>query len=1579
MSWLTSWWRKDEKKDNQEEEKKKESIVKYIKKKKEYRDEDDEPSCDIIEYPDKGIVENVYNGPNPSWNENTPIPNWFIYSEKDLDPVPGQDLPRKIYYAYILYREISDITGYKITIQNMAVNQGKQLYDPKTNVAYYNNMMTYQQVGGHGSGTKDIGNNYEQHIKVYIKQDTIASIGASLAFKMSTVGTTGEIYYKVVFDTEKVIDTDYFTNNTSFIVDPIIVNRFVRPNALCKYRTYSLNIVASGKFPSYFYENYLPLSNKWVYAYDDPFDGDSIPNGKVLTTDQLDGVNRNKTHHIDSINNTWYDNTITVESTLDLLYNRDINFDYFKNVYIKTVKLSTYYRGMKLPFKYWDRGVLTDSIIEWNSDAYADVVDVKWNEEDHILEIYFKEQEDNFLDPYINSSNNLNLSLAHTNVFPIDESFAEEVMKAVTYESETGVTPPVSIIVNSVTKRIDNNEFNFSFYTTSPTKVGIRYKTGTGNIFRPTDITYSIKDINCIKNGELTISEINDVQQIVFVNNDLIYENLYLTNLKSSTTHLANNVNLIVKGDITEIYENFPSGVDTINEAPVPGEYLESESYMDLSAVTNVELTKFGELDNGKFTSQKIYLTKIIVNESNKTKVENSEMESRNKSTIDDTYALTIVEVGEIPDEDTIVTDITFPEDKPDTVRLELDGTEPDFLNSCVSGSILTINLDNALWQTFYNDGNTKSELELYVKQMVIKDNNKNVEFFRNDVWYIHIKYGSQHVEYYSTSFTTHLGTLNITYTESESDSSIKPITYSSNGTVKAIGLQSKDSYINYIETINSINTLVIGDDNECKIGNNRITLVNDGLIPKKMYTDILPIGETEEHYVDSEGNITSSGIARLVAINEPPENEYLTYESSMNLIDVKDVSIEKFGTITGSGNQVKIDKQNVFLSSILVYANETNKKVGTAGLMSRNVMSYGRTLGDGETPNYAPTDVDYQRDDIVDSIVDNYKLFIKKQNCNNFLKSVTETDSGTGTVIKYTDVYLNQACSSSFQENSENTLRVSILYLLNEYTITFNGEENMGNLRIHYLKSNPEEGDKVDDYGYVEYVPSNPTYEVVNLYIASGEYEEDTSNLIPHPVEWTDRNGNHKVFNRTEYNGITTSISLDLKYKKDLTYVVKVLTTPYCINTLVSNQDYFCGLIVSGEIPQWVFKDLLPLPKSINADNSITITDTGKSLYMINKPLESYVGVSDSTMSEIDLTNVADLDVLNRVYLEGEKKIDSDGNDNKVFFVNKVKLLKRFEGKIDIDGDDALFQYYKGMTRNPSMVEFDEENDWALKLPECYERCEVSGTELTVKFGEYLQIDYKDENEDMIYDCLFRKLHGNLDISMKTNSNLNLDNIITLNIYLDILKYISWLDVIKLADTSVIWVIYNKNGFLETKEFGVDNIKQKINYCYLIHETYENTKELNRDNILIKPVSDALDQQNNIILHDYFFMSDNMEINHLKCTNVCQKSDPNSNEEFPEKTEVNLLISGDVTDWVNKHFKDSDKILPIMLRNGVEKETENGEYECEILSSNYEETDYFKVTSINALPAPGIGIDNSKPEDQCSLNLEDFINPPEP
>ena len=238
--------------------------------------------------------------------------------------------------------------------------------------------------------------------------------------------------------------------------------------------------------------------------------------------------------------------------------------------------------------------------------------------------------------------------------------------------------------------------------------------------------------------------------------------------------------------------------------------------------------------------------------------------------------------------------------------------------------------------------------------------------------------------------------------------------------------------------------------------------------------------------------------------INDSPvPNEYLLDQSFMNLIDDKNVDISKFGTVKKSDldpNLDVLDKQNVFLSSILVYDNEVNKKVKSAGLMSRNEQVITGGLGDGEV-NYAPTNVDLQRDDIVNKIENKTILTINEQNCNNFLKSVTKNESGTETI--YTDIYLNQECSSSFQENSKNTLRVSILYLLNEYTITFNEKENMGKLRIHYIKSNPTNEDTVDEFGYVVYVPSNPKYEVTNLYVTSGTYKDNTSNLLTfyHPL----------------------------------------------------------------------------------------------------------------------------------------------------------------------------------------------------------------------------------------------------------------------------------------------------------------------------------------------------------------------------------------------------------------------------------------------------------------------------------------------
>ena len=95
-----------------------------------------------------------------------------------------------------------------------------------------------------------------------------------------------------------------------------------------------------------------------------------------------------------------------------------------------------------------------------------------------------------------------------------------------------------------------------------------------------------------------------------------------------------------------------------------------------------------------------------------------------------------------------------------------------------------------------------------------------------------------------------------------------------------------------------------------------------------------------------------------------------------------------------------------------------------------------------------------------------------------------------------------------------------------------------------------------------------------------------------------------------------------------------------------------------------------------------------------------------------------------------------------------------------------------------------------------------------------------------------------------------------------------------------------------------------------------------------------------------------------------------NSYETLPENTEINLLVSGGIPKWLGKYFCSEDKALPIRVESG-----RNGTCKLAEPDDNTEvSADYFMITSINDMPAPGIGIDNTKSSDQCSLNLEDFM-----
>lgn len=576
--------------------------------------------------------------------------------------------------------------------------------------------------------------------------------------------------------------------------------------------------------------------------------------------------------------------------------------------------------------------------------------------------------------------------------------------------------------------------------------------------------------------------------------------------------------------------------------------------------------------------------------------------------------------------------------------------------------------------------------------------------------------------------------------------------------------------------------------------------------------------------------------------------------------------------------------------------------------------------------------------------------------------------------------LYLDRDCSTKFRSSLNNY--TNLLLYVNRMETTENiyfSKDFITSIHIYYYDGN------IDN----EYVSEPKVY-------SNSNFKTKIENLY-HAIVISGYFYPENYFNENKIIQVLES-GYDL---------VDIINNVYCTGRKVTGNGRLIrsqkiNLFVNGEIPTWVFKEVLPLQEEVIEEGQVKIykkyLDSNGNVYCATEPTQvsdleiiginadpgmknirfPYKGqlISPNIMiyyqgNSIDLSDIgkgaaANLDTFKRMYVK-----DEENKPKKVFHVNEVKLLKRFQEKLPIpEGTFTYFEYEDSVNKEKnSTVTWSEERDWVLDLPDCYESCELSGTELTVKFGEYLQIDYM-VGDDMVRDYLFAKLLKDnnfyLDISMKMNSNLDLDNIITLNIYLNILKYISWSNTIMLVNSHNIYIIFNKDGFLENKEISKNNIKQKINYCYLIYESEENTNTIDRNNILIKPDENIFKFDDNIRLKQYLNIYRTVTINNLKCTNIYQSS-IFIYSKFPPNTEVNLLVSGNIPLWLSKYFYSENKALPLEVKSG----DRNGF--CELVESDgsTEVTDeYFMINSINDMPAPGIGIDNTSPDNQCSMDL---------
>ena len=717
--------------------------------------------------------------------------------------------------------------------------------------------------------------------------------------------------------------------------------------------------------------------------------------------------------------------------------------------------------------------------------------------------------------------------------------------------------------------------------------------------------------------------------------------------------------------------------------------------------------------------------------------------------------------------------------------------------------------------------------------------------------------------------------------------------------------------------------------------------------------------------------------------INAPPvPGDVLEEKTCMNLINYHnstELKKEKFGS-TENGNF----HQTVFVSFILAYDTlDIRNKLDNFDLKSSNS---NMTVDKNESEDlsettYLDTQIRYERDDIVYDVKNdrrNTYLYIKREETNNFLTTREEDENGT--IIKYTDIFLDKNMSFVFRKFPYLgiSLIVEDLILTNQYKVTFNGIGEMGKLRIYYYESD-------QSTAYQSEVPGESTYLVNNLYIFSGKLKVDpdtqTKMLIPQPVDWSENDTQHHVFN---INSDTKQISIDLPVSADLEEYVSIQYL-YCINTIITNNSDLhirfpkLNLVVSGNIPQWVYEQLLPLPKLLHEDGLIDEYNNqvyGIQLYSINAP--SIYGISgvneenESIYSELDLTNLANSNSFNRIYsIDDEELMD--------FYVNKIKLLERFRGtnlpfrqvvNNEIIPTDYTFVHDLGMYLTP-MDEIEQpDEDGLLTLT----------VQIPARNGILNDLVVLNDPDD-IY------LGGSVILDLSRELQLNEGSKITQlkyqfedgiffsnDIYGGIVNFQTGIAFVGngIQPESTKVMVANPDGFFQT--WVIQNtgnlILCNIKYLYLIEteieegqENSSNIKTIVPENATSESKQGILDWENVIILNKISCSSyyGNLEgIIEYYLTNCMTSGD------LP--VFINLVIKGDIPEWLYGHLPLGENFR--LKPNG--RITHKSETDPEEEDPDWDK--YPKVVSINAIPYPGLEIDNLDADNQCSMDLSQVL-----
>ena len=613
---------------------------------------------------------------------------------------------------------------------------------------------------------------------------------------------------------------------------------------------------------------------------------------------------------------------------------------------------------------------------------------------------------------------------------------------------------------------------------------------------------------------------------------------------------------------------------------------------------------------------------------------------------------------------------------------------------------------------------------------------------------------------------------------------------------------------------------------------------------------------------------------------------------------------------------------------------------------------------------------LDYELNDTID-------IIFKPQSKNNFLDTGEDSDVLTITL----DSTNSEKFTNIIDENNVDKLKLVVGYMdiismSNDSTHIYKANffsEQKESIEIEYSRKDSSGSN------YLTFEEGVTKFEIIKLNCVFGSLNGDGTKLEIYPAVF------NKNMKQSRVETLHSSLTIgEIRFTNTL---IDSLPTAYGLKKVNVN------LIFQGELPSSFYTSQLPLNDkylflwwnklSVRTEDDCEDDDQKRNKFasingaysdLLHLPLIEKGKEEETPIStNITLECLADNSTLyERMYVDY----------NKVFFVNEVKLPKRFEENLEIEGCEIYentFTYFDGNTEQPSEITYIEK-DYGLLLKMDSPILEVDSQntkQLNLTFEkfeqigetEYLLSKYLNDSNVIIDITLIDTEDG-----IRIDENVDYENNFNFHIFLKELVYVTGNCNIGLLDTDSmnLYIYHNIKGFREKK--SISELQTKICTINEVYAVYNQPIPLVNNQIIPLESSEVFEntQDGGKLLKFEDSTNTKCMVDKCYCTNLAPKDE---NQKRFGEIDVNLVVSGNIPDWIYswESYSGTETTygqlpLPYNLTNAYQEN-------YKLLTSNTFHK--WLLVSINALPQfgkdkyLGIADDTSKMvENTSSIDL---------